>query len=884
MAARVMICQKVGLRVGSGQDDIWVSATIANEMLDQPNKSKTHNFPHSATSFIGREKELADIERQLADPDCRLLTLVGPGGMGKTRLAVQSGYSTSQFEDGIYFVNLQPILDAALLPTILAQELGLSLSGAESPADAVRSFLGKKKVLIILDNFEGILDASPLVATFLVKNTAKFLVTSRESLNIREEWVYPIGGTTFPNDGEQMKQAADYDAIRLFTDRARQAQPDFDLARESAAVAEISRLVDGSPLALELAAHWTRALGCEEIVQEIRRNLSFLSTHMRNVPKRHRSLEAIFTQTWDGLSADERAVFMRLTMFRGGFHADAAFAVTKATLVMLVSLQDKGLIRREANQTGRYQIHELLRQFGSEKLAQSGQELAETEMRHGLYYSHFLAQRLEDLLGNEQAVRMNEIQAEYENIRLAWKHLVAKRAVEQTKQMLMPLLSFFWYRSRYQEGREFFNQALSFATELPENRDRWAMIAIAKANLALFLMALGELDASSDAAAAAWDIYDRYDLALPFGMDSDPRLTLANNMRLLGKFDLAKSFARDALAYNQTHHNARNVQEAMRMLAEAQLAEGDLVASAENAAMSLSLASTANDLSGAAYARETLGTIAYYNNQLDRASEHFSISLKLWQQLQHPIGQADMLQRLGDVALEQEDEAQAETYLEQSLALFERQHVIGGIFGSLVRLGQLVVNQAQYEAARQYLLRAITIAKTFPNQHGEQILRLLLGSAELLSQNGQVLEAITILANVLTHPQLQNVHDSRARQLLDLLAEQIERSQFQTASATGMSRSSAQQLDCLRALLADETLITNSGVPSRPEQPLMDPLTNRELEVLALIAQGMTNREIADHLIIARGTAKYYTSVIYSKLQVSNRTQAVAHARELGIL
>ncbi len=285
-----------------------------------------HNLPSATTSFIGRQAELAEIALLMHDPACRLLTLLGPGGIGKSRLAVQAAYQQSdQFADGVYFVPLTPIHSADLLISALNDILGLIAFGQELPRQLLIQYLFGKELLLVLDGFEHLIDAaSDLVVELLAAaGRIKILVTSREVLNLREEWIRSVDGLPYPVD-DAGSRIDDYAAVQLFADRARQVRADFSLHDNLIHVIRICRLVEGIPLGIELAAAWIWTLPCSLIADEIQQRLDFLSTTLRNIPERHRSMRAVFEQSWRLLSAHEQAVFKRLAVFRGSFSREAA--------------------------------------------------------------------------------------------------------------------------------------------------------------------------------------------------------------------------------------------------------------------------------------------------------------------------------------------------------------------------------------------------------------------------------------------------------------------------------------------------------------------------------------------------------------------------------
>ena len=294
------------------------------------------NLPTPATALVGRAAELAELERLLSDPDCRLLTVSGPGGIGKTRLAIEAtARQAAGFADGAAFVALAPVAAPDLIAPAIADALGFSFYGQANPSGQLIDFLQEKSLLLLLDNFEHLVDGADFLVELLQRAPqVKLIVTSRERLNLQGEWVIELQGLPLPRNadgwknGEQLVGFDDSAAVALFLQTARRSYAGFTLApADRAAVARICRLVEGMPLGIELAAAWVRVLPLGEIADEIARTLDFLAASARDLPARHRSLRAVFEHSWNLLTDDERIVMRRLSVFRGGFSRAAAAAV-----------------------------------------------------------------------------------------------------------------------------------------------------------------------------------------------------------------------------------------------------------------------------------------------------------------------------------------------------------------------------------------------------------------------------------------------------------------------------------------------------------------------------------------------------------------------------
>ncbi|MFN2125606.1 MAG: LuxR C-terminal-related transcriptional regulator, partial [Candidatus Promineifilaceae bacterium] len=383
------------------------------------------NFPAQHTVFIGRESELAEIQARLCDPACRLLTLVGPGGIGKTRLAMEAARrQIDAFPDGTIFMSFAPIDTAGLISQTMAEGLGLTHSSQHDPQDQVIRYLRAKTLLLVIDNFEHLLSGVDLLAKILGGcMKVKMLVTSRERLHLRQEWVFDVPGLNFPvvqSAAQEPLDMAEYEAGQLFLQTAVRVQSDFAPDQsDQLHIARICQSLEGMPLGIELAASWVRLLPCAEIAQEITRGLDILTTSWRDIPERHRSLRAVLDHSWQLLEHDERDAFRKLTVFKGNFRRDAAQAVAGVSLVMLLALMDKSFLQPARDD--RFAIHELLKQYGSAKLKANPEIWAAARLHHCRYYASFLNQ----LMRSPQAyVHLREVEEVLDELKAAWHFAV----------------------------------------------------------------------------------------------------------------------------------------------------------------------------------------------------------------------------------------------------------------------------------------------------------------------------------------------------------------------------------------------------------------------------------------------------------------------------
>lgn len=394
-------------------------------------KSPLHNLPAATTTFIGRETEIAHIESWLMEPNGRLLTVIGPGGIGKTRLVQEAARaSLGQFADGVWYVSLVPLQSSSELVTAVAETIGLTFTGNTNPAHQLVSKLAGKEMLLILDNFEHLITESSLgLLADIMRQGAelKLLITSRERLNLQAERLLAVTGLSFPEIGEQNTDHSwliNFPAVQLFNNRATRLNADFVLDGQETAVIRLCQLVDGLPLAIELAATWSRTLAASEMVAEIERGIDFLATNWRDMPERHRSVRAVFAYSWEQLTPLEKEVFSRLSVCRGGFTREAAQEISGASLAVLRSLADKSFIRLDApmgDLPARYRRHPLLIQFAAEQLAQQPEKLIDSQQRLAVFMAKTLDNKAKHFFGPERRSAMAFMTAEHENVRSAWQ-------------------------------------------------------------------------------------------------------------------------------------------------------------------------------------------------------------------------------------------------------------------------------------------------------------------------------------------------------------------------------------------------------------------------------------------------------------------------------
>ena len=629
------------------------------------NQRPSNNLPPQLTPFVGRGDELAQIAERLANPDCRLLTLVGPGGIGKTRLALQAAVDQLHaFRDGVYFVSLTPVGATTFIPAAIANALGFSFYGQDEPQVQIVNFLRNKQMLLLMDNYEHLLGGIDLLADLLANAPRlTLLITSRERLNLKEEWLLPVTGLPYPAHSVD-KDLNRYAAVSLFVETARRTKPSFVLDGNEGAVAEICRAVEGMPLGLELAASWLRAMPCEVIAGQIQRDLDFLATPLRNVPDRHRSLRAVFEHSWDLLDEDERTALAELSVFRGGCDTEAAASLAGADLMMLAGLVDKSLLRFDDH--GRYDMQELLRQFAAEKLAEADQ-VVNTRNGHLQCYLD-LAETLEmQFFGPQNLATLDRLETEHDNMRAAldW---AAESGNIKSGLRLAGALGWFWNRRSYMsEGR---NRLETFL--VADAEDRSAARAKALHHL---------LELSSELGDFTY-VIERFEQALNLARDLEDRRIKAWLLCSLGFFATyvhnpqpdEQTLLEEALALFRQIGDMWGICETLLRMGGEAFSAGDFIKAKALQDEAIKLTRQAGDTSVLSW---TLFWAAEDSNPADINRQHkthlYQESLSLFRKLGFKNGMSLALSRLSDEAYSQGETEQAELLLAQSFSWCSRQ-------------------------------------------------------------------------------------------------------------------------------------------------------------------------------------------------------------------
>jgi predicted ATPase/DNA-binding SARP family transcriptional activator len=662
---------------------------------------RAHNLPPPPTPFVGREQELASIAALLDDPACRLLTLVGAGGIGKTRLALQAATEQlDSFLDGIYFVPLAEVTSADLSIAAIGEAISSPFTGQGSQKVQLLHFLRDKEMLLVLDNFEHLLEAAGLLAEILAAATGvSLLVTSRERLGLQGEWLFQVQGLPYPAEdlpatvGWSEADYERYSAMHLFLKSATRLQPGLSLDEADGRwVAHICQLVEGMPLAIELAAAWIRVLSCAEIAGQIEQGIRFLSTPLRDLPPRHRSLHAVFDHSWGLLSPEEQALLRKLSVFRGGCQREAAAEVAGASLPLLAALVDKSWLRRTP--AGRYTLHELLRQYAWDRLVQAG-EAEETQARH-LVYLWELAEaaepHLQEMLSTTWPKRL---EAENDNLRAALAWSLAGGNGEAGLGLAGAAWLFWWLRGQIGEGRQWLEALLeSSPAASPALRAR------------AYRGAGGLAYYQTDLPAA--ERYMRKALLLyqEIGDQKWISQTLRNLSVVLsdqGEFEGARSCAEESLLLARQVGDAQTLANALSELGILEYYSGNPARALPYLEEGLALDRRRGDQNDIAIGLHNLAEVQTAMGNLGAAFQLSVESMTLFRQVENNYGLAFALQAQGDLLGIQGDCVEAQKRLAEALLLFRNLGTVQGITVTLVGFAALAMRQQAWGQATRLL-------------------------------------------------------------------------------------------------------------------------------------------------------------------------------------
>jgi predicted ATPase/DNA-binding CsgD family transcriptional regulator len=715
--------------------------------------SSPTNLPPQNTPFVGRKEELNELAAVL--PETRLLTIQAAGGMGKTRLGLEFAQSQREnFDDGVFWVQLAPISSPEMLLPSIAEVFQLyDYNESGNLKQAILNFFHHKEMLFFFDNFEHLMSAAGIVSELLqAAPKLRILVTSRERLNLQGETVFTLSGMPFPKAESQ--NIAAFDAVKLFVQAARRVRPDYELnAYDVPHIIQVCNLVEGMPLGLELAAGWMDVLNTDKIAAEIQRCTTFLESELRDIPERHRSIRATFQRSWEGLTESEQDTMKWLSIFRGGFRQEAAESVALADIRRLKRLVNKSLL--SYNAFGRYEMHELLRQFSEEKLRDTGDYEA-AKLKHASYfadYSRILKKGIEAMQGSSSQA----MAADFDNITMAWQTILNAPYFDLLEKIEGGVWLYMSTMGRTFEAVEWFTNGLNVLRPYIDGDEKlrllYGKMLVVLSNVQVTVVSLEEYKQTVDEAIAILE---------PFGAS------------------YALSWAYESLAdyyFKLNHETSEEAAAAMVKASEyAEKAVSDYYSRAQ-VAMILGGAYMAQRDYAAARRELEHAVELIRSNKGDEGHTSFSIYIHLAQLL-----------------FGYEDYEEASAYLDKALFLAERATWVYGISGARNLKALIAIKRGNIQEAKQHIASILHWHQTHARDW--QTVGALYGclGEHLLILIGEYEYAAEVWAFVHYHPLAFNTARNHSLELLESTREHLDEATYRAAIERGRSKNLAQMM------------------------------------------------------------------------------------------
>jgi predicted ATPase/DNA-binding CsgD family transcriptional regulator len=867
--------------------DTPIESMVDNEMRSDHLNARTHNLPRQLTPLIGRNQEIQAVCTLLRQPEVRLLTLSGTGGVGKTRLGLEVATELlDDFTDGTYFVPLAAISDSELIIPTIAKALGVQEVGERPILDLLYVYLQDKRLLLLLDNFEQVLPAAPRLADLLsICPQLKILVTSRAVLRIRGEREFPVPPLALPNltDLPRSEALAQYAAVALFLQRAQAISPGFQMTpANTRTVAEICVRLDGLPLAIELAAARVKLLTPQALLARLGHPLQVLTSGARDVPARQQTLRNMLAWSYDLLDVEEQRLFRRLSVFAGGCTLEAVEGLSTTlgempapVLDKVASLLDKSLLRQleQGAEEQRLLMLATIREYGLEALASAG-EMESTRWAHASYYLA-LAERAElELGGPLQGASLDRLEREHDNLRAALQWSLEQGETGGGTELAMrlggALRLFWWGRGHWSEGQSFLERALS-SSEGIEPYVR------AKA-----LIAAGHL-------AYVQGDYDRAEplckesLALYRELEDQPGV--AFSLSLLGSvawtqgnMASARNLTEEALAIAMQVDAMEVAANSLFTLGLVSSSLGEYTRAYALFEESLAIHRASGDKRGIAHSLSQLAQLLFVS-QSDpaRVSSLLEECLVVSQEVGFKEGIAAYYCVSGQLALSQGDLSLARTLAEKSVALYKEMGHRHGTANSLALIGGVLTTEGDYAAAQTFFEQSLVISCELNEKWVASVYLVLLG--EVVAAQGQLVWAAQLWGAA-----------QALRDAFDIPIPLIERADYkrsisetrvhlgERAFATAWNQGRSMTPEQAFAARGQKPITRSTTTTPPPTYPAG--LTAREAEVLRLVANGLTDVQIAEKLVLSPRTVHAHISSIYNKLDVTSRSAATRYAIE----
>ena len=862
-----------------------------------------NNLPAQLTSLIGREQEVMAVRALLRQPELRLLTLTGTGGIGKTRLGLQVAKELlDEFVDGVYFVPLAPIADPSLVLPTIAKTLGINEDGERPFQSFLQAYLREKHLLLLLDNFEQVTAAAPELANLLSGcPDLKVMVTSRAVLHLHGEHEFPVPPLALPDlqhfaQRPESEALSKYPAIHLFLQRASAIKPGFVLTEANAhVVAEICARLDGLPLAIELAAARIKLLSPRALLQRLSRRFEVLTSRTQNAPERQQTLRNALAWSYDLLNVQEQRIFRRLSIFAGGCTLEAIEYLCSAlgddceegvVLDGVASLIDKSLMQsteQEVNgeEETRFAMLETVREYGLEALAASG-EMEVIQQAHAAYHLRLAEEAEQELGGPQQATWLKRLEQEHDNLRAAQGWLLERGEAEeggQHKEMALRLggaLRRFWViHGHISEGRHFLERALAGSEGVKASVRAKALVAAA--NLAVIQSDYSRAELlAAESLAQFRELGDQAGIALSLYL-------LGSAAWTRGYTGATRSLIEEALVLSRAVGDKERVAWSLFTLALLDRGQGEYararVLFEECLAMHREVGSKRGMASSLSQLAQVLfvsrGDLAMVNSLLEEG-------LALFRELGDKEGIAASLCLAGQVALSQGDIAAARTLAEESVLLYREIGYQWSMTSALSFLARVAAFQGNAMEARNLYEESLALGREA--DYKESIASSLEGLAEVVVAQGepawaaQLWGAAESLRSTAGVPMPPVERDGYERAVAAVRA-QLGEGSFAVKWAEGRAMTPEQALAALGETIVLPPAATRVSAPSYPAG-----LTAREVDVMRLVARGLSNAQIARELVLSEKTVAAHLTHIFNKTDSENRAAAAAFAIRNGLV
>jgi predicted ATPase/DNA-binding SARP family transcriptional activator/DNA-binding CsgD family transcriptional regulator len=819
-------------------------AHLAGSPPEEPPDASKHNLPAPRTTFVGRERAVVEVKRVLAMTG--LLTLIGTGGSGKTRLALELARDLiGIYPDGVWLVELAPLAEGALVVQVAADTLGVQEQPDRPPLESLIDALRNKEVLLLLDNCEHLIDAAARLAETLLDSCPRLrvLATSREPLGVAGELVWPVPSLSAP-DAQQsptVEELEGYESARLFADRASRRHPGFELTPENArAVAQVCARLEGIPLAIELAAARIGTLSAEQISERLGHSLRLLTVGDRTADHRHQTLRAALDWSYELLGEPEQVLFRRLSVFAGGFTLEAAESIgaggdieEEDVLEVLSNLVDKSLVLAEESweRGARYRLLEPVRQYAQEKLTVRREGEA-AGRRHAEFFLALAEEAELELIRSRQAEWLDRLETEHDNLRaaLSW---ALEREVDLGPRMASALCRFWHKRGYLSEGR------------------RYLEVAVARSDTAPVSVRAKALDG--------------------LGWIAEPQ----------GDFERARVAYEECLELYRSSNDKSGVANALGDLGSLALDRGDYARATSLLEESLALHRELGSKEEVVGVLNGLGVLASARGDREQSISFFSEALALSRGTGNVGRNAVSLGNLGITILVHGDPEQATALLDESLALFQEIGDSSNIAISLMNSALAALTQGDHERVRALSQESLKmLQKGEDKQHIPDCLEIMAGGAgaqgwaQRAARLWGAAEAMREDIGVPLQPEDRKLLDPFLTTARSSLGEAV----WQAALAEGRAMMPEQAIEY--ALSAEEP--DSTPLLSRRSGEGSAALTPREEEVAVLVSRGLTNRQIASELSVSEHTVATHIAKMLKRLGLSSRARLSAWVAERG--